>query len=149
MSPLVWTLIDCEKLINFQKKIQTFCYKLSVLVFYQKQAATKLDNSFQPAVCYFFFFFFFLWTGTTLAFFHSMGNFLLSMHDLKISSKGLQIESQQILNMRILVVSKLWALFGLRFFNDISRVIFSKWDSWKKVICSLKGINQDFASIFN
>ena len=46
---------DCEKLINFQKKIQTFCYKLSVLVFYHKQAATKLDKSFQPAVFFVFF----------------------------------------------------------------------------------------------
>ena len=111
MSPLVWTLIDCERLVHFQKRIWIFCYKLSVLIFYHKQAATRLDDSFQLAVC----FFCFLWTGTTLAFFHSMGNFPLSMHDLKISSKGFKIESPQIFNMRILIMSKPWALFGLRF----------------------------------
>ena len=109
MSPLVWTLIDCERLVNFQKKIRTFCYKLSVLVFYHKQIATRFDDSFQLVVC------FFLWTGTTLAFFYSMGNFPLSMHDLKISSKGFKIESPQIFNMRILIMSKPWALFGLKF----------------------------------
>ena len=31
-----------------------------------------------------------------------MGNFPLSMHDLKISSKGFKIDSQQIFNMQIL-----------------------------------------------
>ena len=37
------------------------------------------------------------------------------MHDLKISSKGYKIESPQILIMRILIMSKPRALFGLRF----------------------------------
>ena len=37
------------------------------------------------------------------------------MHDIKISSKGFKIESMQIFNMRILIMSKPWALFGLRF----------------------------------
>ena len=54
-------------------------------------------------------------TGTTLAFFHSMRNLPLSMHDLNISSKGFKIESLQIFNMQILIMSKPWALFGLRF----------------------------------
>ena len=44
-----------------------------------------------------------------------MGNFPLSMHNLKISSKGFKTESPQIFQMRILIVSKLWILFGLRF----------------------------------
>ena len=44
-----------------------------------------------------------------------MGNFPLSMHDLNISSKGFKIESPQIFNLRILIMSKPWALFGLRF----------------------------------
>ena len=109
MSPLVWTLIDYERLIHFQKKIRTFCYKLSVLVFYHKQAATKLDDSFQLAACYFFM------NWATLVFFHSMGNFPLSIHDLKISSKWFKIEPPQIFNIRILIMSKPWALFGLRF----------------------------------
>ena len=54
MTLLVWTLIDCERLVHVQKKIGKFCYKLSVLVFYHKQAATGLDDSFQLSVCYFF-----------------------------------------------------------------------------------------------
>ena len=93
---------------SFSEKIRTFCYKLSVLVFYHKQAARRLDDILQLAVCYF------LWTGTTLAFFHSMGNFPLSVHDLKISSKGFKIESLQIFNLWILIMSKPWALFGLK-----------------------------------
>ena len=44
-----------------------------------------------------------------------MGNFPLSMHDLNISSKGFKIELPQIFNLRILIMSKPWALFGLRF----------------------------------
>ena len=38
---------------SFSKKL-AFWYKLSVLVFYHKQAATRLGDSFQLAVCYFF-----------------------------------------------------------------------------------------------
>ena len=63
-----------------------------------------------------FSFFFFLWTGTTLAFFHSMGSFPLSMHDLNISSKGFTIYSPQIFNIRILIISWLCTSFGSRFF---------------------------------
>ena len=44
-----------------------------------------------------------------------MGNFSFSRHDLKISSRGFKIESPQIFNMLILIMSKPWALFGLRF----------------------------------
>ena len=43
-----------------------------------------------------------------------MGNFPFSRRDLKISSKGFKIEPRQIFNMRILIMSKPWALFGLR-----------------------------------
>ena len=38
----------------------------------------------------------FLCAGTTLAFFHSVGNFPFSRHDPKIDSRGLQIEASQI-----------------------------------------------------
>ena len=109
MSPLVWTLIYCERSVYFQKKNWTFCCRLSILVFYHKQAATRLDDNFLLAVCYF------LWTGPTLAFCHSMGIFPFSRHDLKISSKVFKIESPKIFNMRILIMSKPWVLFGLRF----------------------------------
>ena len=37
------------------------------------------------------------------------------MHDLKISSKGFKVESPQIFNVQILIMSKPWSLFGLRF----------------------------------
>ena len=108
MRPMVWTLIDCERLVHFQKKDWTFFYKLFVLVLYHKQGATRLDDNFQVIAI-------FLWTGTTSTFFHSMGNFPLSMHDLKISPKGFKTESPIIFNMRILIMLKPWALFRLRF----------------------------------
>ena len=44
-----------------------------------------------------------------------MGSFSLLVHDLKISSKSFRIESPQIFNMRILIMSKPWDLFGLKF----------------------------------
>ena len=44
-----------------------------------------------------------------------MGTFPFSMHDLNISSNGFQIESPQIFSIRIMFMSKPWALFGLRF----------------------------------
>ena len=44
-----------------------------------------------------------------------MGNFPFSRHDLNISSKGFKIKSPQIFIMRMLIMSKPWALFGLRF----------------------------------
>ena len=44
-----------------------------------------------------------------------MGNFSFSRHDLNINYKGFKIESPQIFNMRILIMSKPWALFGLKF----------------------------------
>ena len=44
-----------------------------------------------------------------------MGNFPFSRHDLNISSKGFKIDSPQFFIMRILIMSKSWALFGLRF----------------------------------
>ena len=42
--------------------------------------------------------------GTTLAFFHSVGNFPFSRHDLNINSRGLQIEASQIFIIRILTI---------------------------------------------
>ena len=80
-SPVVWTLVDCEKLVHFLWKTRTFCYRLVVLISYHKRAA-RLEDSFLLAA------FHFLWTGTTFAFFHSVRNFSLSMYDLNISSKG-------------------------------------------------------------
>ena len=44
-----------------------------------------------------------------------MESFPFSRHDLNISSEGFKIESPYIFNMRILIISKPWALFGLRF----------------------------------
>ena len=37
----------------------------------------------------------------------------------------------------------------IKIFNDFCNIIFSKRDSWKKVICSFKGIGRKFPSIFN
>ena len=52
--------------------------------------------------------------GTTLVFFHSVGNFSFSRHDQKINSIGLQIEASQIFIIRILITSWPCALFGSR-----------------------------------
>ena len=61
-----------------------------------------------------------------ISFFHYMGNFPLSMHDLKISSKGFKIESRQHANTdHVKAMSFIW----IKIFNDISNVIFSKRDS--------------------
>ena len=87
---LVWTLIYCERLFYFLWKIRTYCYRLVVLVSYQKQAVMKSDNRFLLAVCHF------AWI------FHSTGYFPLSMHDLNVSSKGFKTESPQSFSMRIL-----------------------------------------------
>ena len=107
MSLLLWTLIDCERLVHFLWKTLIFSYRLIVLVSYHKQAATKSDDSFLLAVCYFFI------NWNNISFFPFEGNFPFSRHDLDISSKGFKIE--QIFNMRILIISKPWVLFGLRF----------------------------------
>ena len=42
-------------------------------------------------------------------------NFLFSKYDWKISLKGLKMESSQIFTILVLIISCLWALFGLRF----------------------------------
>ena len=76
---------------------------------YYKQTATKLDDNFVLAVCYFFM------NWNNICFFLFGGNFPLSIYDSNISSNGFKIESPQIFNMQILIMGKLWALFGLRF----------------------------------
>ena len=54
----------------------------------------------------------FLWIWTTLAFFQFWGNMPCSKQALKISPDDLFIESPQIFNMRILIMSQSWALLG-------------------------------------
>ena len=115
LSPLVWTLSNCERLVHFQKKIRTFCNKLSVLVFCHKQAATRLHEDFNELFLFLFLFSFFFVNWGNIRFFHSIGNFSLSMHDLKISSKGFKIQSHQMFKMQILIMPKSWALFWFRF----------------------------------
>ena len=54
ISLLVWTLIDCERLVHFLWKTRTFCYRLVVLVYYHKKTATKSRDNFLLVICYFF-----------------------------------------------------------------------------------------------
>ena len=49
-----------------------------------------------------------------------MGDFPFSMHDLNISSKVF-LESLEIFNMQILIMSKPWSLFGLRFLMILAK----------------------------
>ena len=58
----------------------------------------------------------FLWIGTTLAFFQFWGKTSCSKQALKISPKGLLIESLQIFNMWILIMLWPWALLGSKLF---------------------------------
>ena len=50
-----------------------------------------------------------------LPFFQSDGNIPFARQSLNISSKGLHSESPHIFNIRMLILSWPWALFGLRF----------------------------------
>ena len=83
---------------------------------------------------------FFIWAEAALAFFP------LSMHDSNISSQGFRIDSPQIFNIQILIISWTWASFGLRFF-DFCNVIFSKRDCRKTVFCSFKRISRKFSIV--
>ena len=56
----------------------------------------------------------FLWTGTTFDLFHSTGNVPLSKQDWKINFRVLQIKVSDVLIIRIIIISCLWALFGSR-----------------------------------
>ena len=74
---------------------------------------------------------FFLWTGTTIAFFHSSGKVSLSKHDLKIISRGLHIDGPHIFNIRMLILSwpcafsesKFWIIFRM---SSLEKVILDK-----------------------
>ena len=68
----------------------------------------------------------FLWIGTTLTFFHSSGNLPFRRHVLKIKSWGLQIESPQSFNIRMLII---WpcALFESRFLIIRRMSFLEKW----------------------
>ena len=56
----------------------------------------------------------FLWTRTTFAFFHPLGNWPFSMQGSKIISKSFEMDSPQILNIPILIISWPWALVRSR-----------------------------------
>ena len=79
-------------------------------IFCLKQVVKKLGDC-SLALAYYFF----LETGTIFAFFHSEGNSPFCKHDRKIIPSILQIDSLQIFNMWILIISWPRALFGLRF----------------------------------
>ena len=56
----------------------------------------------------------FLWIGITFAFFHLYRNYLFSMEDSKIVSKGFEIDSPQILSIRIHIILWPWGLLRSR-----------------------------------
>ena len=56
-----------------------------------------------------------LWIGTTLAFFHSLGNTTFSLQDLNFIWRGLQINALHTLIMVMLIVSWPWYLLVSRF----------------------------------
>ena len=64
-------------------------------MFFQQQEAKMLDGSFSS----------FVYLLTTIASFHSVGNFSFLIHDPKINSRDLQTEVSQVFTIRILITS--------------------------------------------
>ena len=71
--------------------------------------------------------FFFVWIGTTLAFFHSIGNFIWLRHDLKTIERGLHKERPHSFNIQILIIAWPWALLGSRLFIIFIMFSFNIW----------------------
>ena len=69
----------------------------------------------------------FLWIGTTLAFFHSIRNFIWLRHDLKIIERGVHKERPHSFNIRILIISWPGALLGSRLFIIFNMFSFGIW----------------------
>ena len=112
----------CKWLKLFNTPITWLKYWLALQLFSVKNwnilTYNNLSNTFprgDSSVAFAYCFFFFLKTGTTLAFVYSEGNFLFSEHHRKIIPSGLEKNSSQISNIRILTISWSWALLELRF----------------------------------
>ena len=83
----------------FVMKKQTSCFIKDVQIFSDISKEVRSADSLLEIVCYF------LWTGTTLAFFHSSRKIPLYKHDLKIIPRGLHIDGPHIFNIWILILS--------------------------------------------
>ena len=95
-----------EEINSFSMK-----YSLSVQKFFHKlEVKIWVDN----------FFFFFFRTGSTFAFFHSVGNSPCFIQDWNIKSSGLQIDYLHSFNMWLLSMSWPWTLLGSRFWNNVA-----------------------------
>ena len=96
-------------MLNYsQWQIWTFCHTITFQISSLKQAVKKYgDSSLALACC-------FLKAGTTLAFFHSQGNFPFSEHGWKIIFQSLKIDWSQIFNIRILIILWQWALLWVK-----------------------------------
>ena len=86
---------------NLLRKNQTSRYIKDVQIFFRILEEVISTNWLLQIVYYFF-----LWTGTTFSFFLSSGKIPLSKHDLKITSRGLHIDSPHISNICMLILSK-------------------------------------------
>ena len=86
---------------NLLRKNQTSRYIKDVQIFFRILEEVISTNWLLQIVYYFF-----LWTGTTFSFFLSSGKIPLSKHDLKITSRGLHIDSPHIFNICMLILSK-------------------------------------------
>ena len=89
----------------------------------------------------------FFMNRNNISFFHSMGNFPVSMHDLIISSKGFRTDSPQTFNVRILIISWQWVSIWIKIFDNFRNVTFRKRDRRKTNICFFKRIGWKFTSI--
>ena len=96
-------------MLNYsQWQTWAFCYTITFQISSLKQAVKKYgDSSLALACC-------FLKAGTTLAFFHSQGNFPFSEHGWKIIFRSLKIDLSQIFNIQILIILWQWALLWVK-----------------------------------
>ena len=74
-----------------------------------------------------------MWTGTILPFFQSDGNIPFVKQSLNMSSKGLHNESSHSFNIRMLILSWPWALFGLRFWIIFNMSLFTNFTIDKRL----------------
>ena len=99
---------------SFSVKNSTFCYRLVLLVSWHKQAAMKSDDGFLLVVCYFFM----NWDISFFPFDEKLFPILnarFCSEGYSLSSKGFKIEAPQIFNVLLLIMSKPWASFALKF----------------------------------
>lgn len=97
-----------DRLVHCQQKTQMLYLRLTLQIFYGKEVVTHCMIIFKYLLANF------LMNWNENCFFQSVGNFPLSIQDLKITSKDFKIDSPQFLTCKI------WSYHGceLYFYQD-------------------------------